>query len=156
MGKTHKNLSYKIFWIIISMLLIFQDQNICYSVRNCSVISELHWKNTFHVLDSTAVMIINCWIRLQRLLLLITQEKRSEYLPGVNTLFGPEHCDILLWILWKTNKADLICKLKQAWLQSWNNTCCLAHYQFLLLLLFCFHLKKWNKVVKTWLLVLQN
>lgn len=43
---------------IISLLWILQNQNICYKLRKCGLLSDLHWKNSFHVSDDTTVMII--------------------------------------------------------------------------------------------------
>jgi len=57
-------------------------------------------------------MIINCPARLQRLLLLDTEEERGQYLPGVIMLFGLQYCDIVLWLLSKKHKRDLLCGLK--------------------------------------------
>lgn len=80
--------------VIISLLLIFQNQNSSYDLRNSGPVSELYCKNSFNGLRWYTVMIINCWARLQRLLLLITQMERGQYLPRVIMLFGPEYCDI--------------------------------------------------------------
>lgn len=52
-----KILSQKIS-IIISLLWILQNQNICYKLQNCGLVSDLHCKNSFRALDDTAVMVI--------------------------------------------------------------------------------------------------
>lgn len=39
--------------VIISLLLIFQNQNSSYDLRNSGPVSELHCKNSFNGLDDT-------------------------------------------------------------------------------------------------------
>lgn len=108
--------------------------------KNSGPVSEQHCKNSFKGLDDTQTWSLT--VELQRLLLLVTQEERGQYLPGVTVLFDLEYCEILPW-LWRKKEQDRFA------LRVKTGPATTLQYHILFYTLSVFWLSKMKKVVKT-------